>query len=220
MNDDSVNPSSGDARDQVLGKLSHNLRTPLSVLHTTASMLLNPKYQFTPEQQREQLERLRRNIELLNRMAAQLSDIVNLRAGRSSNPEPLDANEALRKSVAALEATARDKGIVLTCEIDAGDAPVQADRQQMGHVFQHLVAGALDRGKNGERVTIRSQAQDRLFRIDIHESGAGTVDADGADPGLFISREIARAHGGDLRNAAPSGNGSTLTLTLPLAPMR
>ena len=88
MNDQAV-----DVRAEVLGKLSHNLRTPLSVLHTTTAMLLNPKYQFTPEQQREQLERLRRNIELLNRMAGQLSDIVNLQGPQNSDPQPLDARE-------------------------------------------------------------------------------------------------------------------------------
>jgi signal transduction histidine kinase len=203
-------------RDEVLGKLSHNLRTPLSVLQTTASMLLNPKYQFTPEQQREQLERLRRNVELLNRIAGQLSDILNLQGSQPSNPEPLDANEALREAIAALEATARDKGIVLTCETSADGTRIRADRLQLAQLVRHLLAGALDRGKNGERVTVRSLAQDGEFRIDIHESGAGIVDADMADPSLYISREIAQLNGGGLRIAPQSGAGSTITLTLPL----
>jgi signal transduction histidine kinase len=203
-------------RDDVLGKLSHNLRTPLSVLHTTTSMLLNPKYQFTPEQQREQLERLRRNVELLNRIAGQLSDILILQGSRPSDPEPLDANEALREGISGLEATARDKGIVLTCETGAGGAHVRADRLQLAQLVRHLLAGALDRGKNGEHVTVRSLAQDGEFRIDIHESGAGIVDADMADPSLYISREIAQLNGGGLRIAPQSGAGSTITLTLPL----
>jgi signal transduction histidine kinase len=212
MNDQAV-----DVRAEVLGKLSHNLRTPLSVLHTTTSMLLNPKYQFTPEQQREQLERLRRNIELLNRMAGQLSDIVNLQGRPNSDPQPLDVNDALRETLAGLDATARDKGIALSSESGADGARVCADRLQLSQLLRHLLGGALDRGKNGERVTVRSQAESGALRIDIHESGAGAVNADGADPGLYISREIARAQGGDLRNAPPSGAGSTITLTLPLA---
>lgn len=206
-----------DTRDEVLGKLSHNLRTPLSVLQTTASMLLNPKYQFTPEQQREQLERLRRNVELLNRIAGQLSDILNLQDSGASSPEPLDANEALREAIAGFEATARDKGIVLSSESGADGARIRADRLQLAQLLRHLLAGALDRGKNGERVTVRSLAQDGEFRIDIHESGAGIVDPDMADPALYISREIARVNGGGLRIAPQSGAGSTITLSLPLA---
>lgn len=216
MNDE-ANPVTGDAREEVLGKLSHNLRTPLSVLHTTASMLLNPKYQFTPEQQREQLERVRRNVELLNRIAGQLSDILNLQDSRASSPEPLDANEALREAIAGLEATARDKGVVLTCESGADEARIRADRLQLAQLLRHLLAGAIDRAKNGERVTVRSLAQDGEFRIDIHESGAGIVDADNVDPALYISREIARVNGGSLRIAPQSGAGSTITLILPLA---
>src|SRR5678810_994172 len=42
------------AREDVLAIVSHDMRTPLSVVHTTASMLLNPKYKLTPEQVREQ----------------------------------------------------------------------------------------------------------------------------------------------------------------------
>jgi signal transduction histidine kinase len=213
---DEANRVTGDTRDDVLGKLSHNIRTPLSVLQTTASMLLNPKYQFTPEQQREQLERLRRNVELLNRIAGQLSDILNLQDSRASSPEPLDANEVLREGITGLEATARDKGIVLIGETCAGEARIRADRLQLAQLLRHLLAGALDRGKNGERVTVRSVAQDGEFRIDIHESGAGIVDADMADPALYISREIAQLNGGGLRIAPQSGAGSTTTLTLPL----
>jgi K+-sensing histidine kinase KdpD len=64
------------ARERVLAKICHDLRTPLSVVHTTTSMLLNPKYQFTPEQTQEQLERIRRNVDLLNRLVADLSGLV------------------------------------------------------------------------------------------------------------------------------------------------
>ena len=72
------------AREDVLAIVSHDLRTPLSVIHTTASMLLNPKYQFTPQQVREQHERIRRNVELMNRMIGDLIDLANLRAGKLS----------------------------------------------------------------------------------------------------------------------------------------
>ena len=72
------------AREDVLAIVSHDMRTPLSVVHTTASMLLNPKYQLTPQQVREQHERIKRNVELMNRMIGDLLDMANLRAGKLS----------------------------------------------------------------------------------------------------------------------------------------
>ena len=60
------------AREDVLAIVSHDMRTPLAVVHTTTSMLLNPKYKLGPEQIREQHERIRRNVDLMNRMIGDL----------------------------------------------------------------------------------------------------------------------------------------------------
>jgi len=68
--------------EAALQKVTHDLRTPLAVLKTTTSMLLNPKYQLTPEQVREQHERMRRNIDLLAQQLDELSDVVNLLTGK------------------------------------------------------------------------------------------------------------------------------------------
>jgi K+-sensing histidine kinase KdpD len=74
--------------EKVLAKLSHDLRTPLAVVHTTTSMLLNPKYQFTAEQMKEHLERVRRNVELLNSLVGDLSDLVTPRSDAPAEPKP------------------------------------------------------------------------------------------------------------------------------------
>jgi K+-sensing histidine kinase KdpD len=62
--------------DAVLAKMAHDLRTPLAVVQTTTNMLLNPKYQFTAVQVREQHERIQRNVEVLNRLISELSDLA------------------------------------------------------------------------------------------------------------------------------------------------
>jgi K+-sensing histidine kinase KdpD len=59
--------------EAVLAKLTHDLRTPLAVVHTTTTMLLNPKYNFSEAQVREQHERIQRNVELMNRLIGELS---------------------------------------------------------------------------------------------------------------------------------------------------
>jgi K+-sensing histidine kinase KdpD len=67
--------NSKDLRD-ALSKMAHDLRTPLAVVHTTTNMLLNPKYKFSDEQVREQHERIRRNVEVMNGLIGQLSELA------------------------------------------------------------------------------------------------------------------------------------------------
>jgi K+-sensing histidine kinase KdpD len=74
-----------------LAKLAHDLRTPLAVVHTTTNMLLNPKYQLAPEQVREQHERIRRNVEVLNRLVGELAELAH--AGADGAVPPLASVE-------------------------------------------------------------------------------------------------------------------------------
>jgi K+-sensing histidine kinase KdpD len=72
--------------DATLAKLAHDLRTPLAVVHTTTNMLLNPKYNFSEAQVREQYERIQRNVEVMNRLIGELSQL----AGERKSPNDID----------------------------------------------------------------------------------------------------------------------------------
>jgi signal transduction histidine kinase len=225
------------ARDDVLAIVSHDLRTPLSVIHTTASMLLNPKYQLTPVQVREQHERIRRNVELMNRMIGDLMDMVALRGGKLSiEPKPAVINEVLLEAVAAHEAPARDKGIVLTYA--AGDDLMKAevDRGRLMQLFQNLLGNAVKFCKAGDRITVTSRVHGTNGQIQIADSGPGIAADDlphifdpyysaskkhqkaGTGLGLYISKGIVDAHGGTIRCGSESGAGTTFDITLPLRP--
>jgi K+-sensing histidine kinase KdpD len=77
--------------EAVLAKMAHDLRTPLAVVHTTTNMLLNPKYKFTEDQVREQHQRIQRNVEVMDRLITQLSDL----ARPASEPAPGDSHTTL-----------------------------------------------------------------------------------------------------------------------------
>jgi K+-sensing histidine kinase KdpD len=76
--------------EAVLAKMAHDLRTPLSVVHTTTNMLLNPKYQFTPDQVREQYQRIQRNVEVMDRLIAQLTELAQAGATGDSQAPRVD----------------------------------------------------------------------------------------------------------------------------------
>ncbi len=224
------------AREDVLAIVSHDMRTPLAVLHTTTSMLLNPKYQFTPQQVREQHERIRRNVDLMNRMIGDLMDMVNLRAGKLSiNPKPTVVNEVLREAVTTQEGPARDKGLLLTYDAGTDVMQAEADRARLMQLFQNLLGNAVKFCKAGDSITVTSRTRGNSAQIDIADSGPGIAEVDlphifdpyysasmkhqktGTGLGLYIAKGIVEAHGGQIRCGSVPGVGTTFNVTLPLA---
>lgn len=224
------------AREDVLAIVSHDMRTPLSVVHTTASMLLNPKYQFTPQQVREQHERIKRNVELMNRMIGDLMDMANLRSGKLSiDPKPLVINDVLREAVTAHEAPARDKGLTMTYDAGNDVMSAEADRARLMQLFQNLIGNSVKFCKAGDSIMVASRTRGSQAFIEIADTGPGIAAEDlphifdpyysasrkhqktGTGLGLYIGKGIVDAHGGQIRCGSEPGVGTTFSITLPLA---
>ena len=213
------------AREDVLAIVSHDMRTPLSVVHTTASMLLNPKYKLTPEQVREQHERIKRNVELMNRMIGDLMDMANLRAGKLSiDPRPMVINEVLREAITAHEVPARDKGLTLSYDSGSDVMRAEADRARLMQLFQNLIGNAVKFCKAGDTITVASRTRGSSAQIEISDTGPGIAADDlphifdpyysaskkhqktGTGLGLYIGKGIVDAHGGQIRCASEPGD--------------
>ncbi len=223
------------AREDVLAIVSHDLRTPLAVLHTTASMLLNPKYQLTPQQVREQHERIKRNVDLMNRMIGDLMDLASLRAGKLSiDAKPTVINDVLREAVTVHEAPARDKDITLVYESSSDVMYAEADRARLMQLFQNLIGNAVKFCKSGDRITVTSRTRGGSAYIDISDTGPGISAEDlplifdpyfsaskkhqktGTGLGLYIGKGIVDAHGGQILCGSEPGLGTTFSVVLPL----
>ena len=224
------------AREDVLAIVSHDLRTPLSVVHTTASMLLNPKYQLSTQQVREQHERIKRNVELMNRMIGDLLDMANLRAGKLSiDPQPTTLNDVLREAVSAHEAPARDKGVTLFYEPGGDVMAAHADRARIMQLLQNLLGNSVKFCRHGDRISVTSRTRGGRAYIEISDTGPGIAADDlprifepyysasgkhqktGTGLGLYISKGIVDAHGGQIHCSSEPGAGTTFSITLPLS---
>jgi signal transduction histidine kinase len=212
--------------EAMLARVAHDLRTPLAVVHTTTNMLLSPKYQLTPEQVREQLERIRRNTERLNRMIGDLADMAQIGNGSLVlETKPINIDEVLREAAAVHEGSAREKGVTVACDARETVLHAEADRARLLQVFQSLVGFAVNASKAGGRVTVRGEQRDQDVIVEVIASNADLPVEDqlrifepwrdGAGLGLFIAKGVVEAHGGHIGCHVQPGAGITFTVTLP-----
>jgi signal transduction histidine kinase len=138
--------------------------------------------------------------------------------------------------VVALEAPARDKGLTLT--YDAGNDVMNgdADRGRLMQLFQNLLGNAVKFCKAGDSISVTSRTRGTSAQIEIADSGPGIAADDlphifdpyysaskkhqksGTGLGLYISKGIVDAHGGQIRCGSEPGVGTTFNISLPLAP--
>ncbi|MGC4122324.1 MAG: ATP-binding protein [Myxococcales bacterium] len=222
-------------KNDLVAFVAHEFRTPLTSLqmavHLCAEELAGP----VTEKQADLLFAAREDCERLQSIVEDLLDVSRIHEGQLSLAlSELDGEELVRQVVLAHVAAAADRGIQLVCEALPGLPPVMADAARVRLVFDNLVGNALRYTPAGGRVSVRSRAEGDQMRFEVSDTGPGIpkelqalvfekfyrlpgTQPQGAGLGLFIAREIVRAHHGAIGVESEPGRGSTLWFTLPLA---
>ena len=145
---------------------------------------------------------------------------------------PLDLADLAAKVVERYRLYAAQKGITVECR---GRSPLLlADRRPLARVLGNLLSNAIKYTRGPGRVTITCGGDESCGTIAVADTGYGLGPDDlgrlftkharfhrdrnipGTGLGLFICREIVRAHGGEIEVASERGRGSTFTVRLPL----
>jgi two-component system, OmpR family, sensor histidine kinase KdpD len=215
----------------VLRAVSHDLRSPLMAILTSASALAHEDLELGPEDRRELARTILGEAVRLDRLVANLLDLSRLQAG-AAQPEsrvwPVDdlVVQALDEVGAAGQRV----------EIALPDEPpsVRVDADQIERVLVNLIENALKYSPPGEPVHLQvtSTASEALIRVVDHGPGVTAADRErifepfqratdggprGAGLGLAIARGFAEANGGRVLAESREGQGSTFVLALPVA---
>jgi signal transduction histidine kinase len=221
-------------REEVLGVVSHDLRTPLSVIsmHTGALEELGTG---APAVVRDAATGIRASIDWLQRMIRDLLDVASIDAGRMRlERRTRDPLLILMKAVDMLEPLAADAGLALRWEMPEHLPAVVVDEDRVLQVIANLVGNAIKFTHAGGCVTIRASSSDDSVRISVSDTGPGIAPASlarifdrfwqdrgaanvrGTGLGLAIAKGLVEAHGGRLWVESVLGQGSTFHMTLPL----
>lgn len=215
--------------EQMIGIVSHDLRNPLSAVHTGIQLL----FRHAPtDNQARVLSRMAQSVERANRLVSDLLDFTVARVGKgiAVDARPVDLHEVVAQSLAELALSFPDR--VLRHQT-RGNGKCNADPDRLSQLVGNLVANAVAYGDASRDVTVTTTVRSEHIEISVHNWGAaipaelvaslfqpmvrGAVTASGRSVGLglFIIREIAKAHGGTVKVDSSDALGTTFTAVLP-----
>ncbi|HEX8552384.1 MAG TPA: CHASE2 domain-containing protein [Abditibacteriaceae bacterium] len=217
--------------------VAHELRTPLTAMIGFASLLRSDKGHFKPEQRLDMAQSIMRRGERLNRMISELLEVSRLDAGKSLvlNLDYIDVR-ALCERIVEAQRVAVSNAYEYTMIIDAPSAVMAwVDSDRLDQIVTNLVSNAVKYSPDGGEVRVRIEEMPQSVQLSVSDTGMGmtteqqsrlftkyyrTRDAlesgiKGTGLGLFLVRELVKAHGGTIEVTSEHGKGTTFTVALP-----
>ncbi|MBV9889568.1 MAG: HAMP domain-containing histidine kinase, partial [Rhizobacter sp.] len=214
--------------EQMIGIVSHDLRNPLSTIQLSATVL---KAQELAPRQRNRVEAILRATALSTRMISDLLDFTQARLGRGLRVDraEIEPHAVVGQVIEDLRSAYPGRVIALRT---AGAGTAFVDAHRLAQLLGNLVSNALTHGDPEGAVSVVSSLDDRSLTLSVHNGGTpipaeqmpvlfepmtrGSAKGEGIGLGLFIVREIARRHAGEVSARSSSGEGTTLEVVLPL----
>jgi len=224
------------AKSEFLAVMSHELRTPLNAIGGYAQLLeLGIRGPIT-EQQRLDLERIRRSQTYLLSLINDVLNFAKIESGHLTvDLEDLQVNDLLNGTSDFVRPQLRERGLAFTTNLCEPSARVRADGEKVQQVLLNLLSNALKFTPSGGQITLGCTVRDGMVVVTVRDTGRGIAaeklasifepfvqvdrrfkrEQEGIGLGLAISRELARAMGGDLTVESAEGKGATFELRLP-----
>jgi PAS domain S-box-containing protein len=229
----------GDLRESLrvnemfMGVLAHDLRAPLAAIMTAVQLMMVREANASDGRNSQALSRVFSSSQRMSRMIEQLLDFTRLRVAGGIALEPQGADMAALVRAAVDELQTSYPGCTVQVS-QLGDTTGTWDVDRLGQVLSNLVANALQHGDGaaGVRVSIDGRAAGGV-RVAVHNMGTIPTGLIGQvfDPlsggqrrrdrsrgmglGLFITKQLVAAHGGDVAVSSSEADGTTFTVTLP-----
>ena len=233
---DSVQASQRMLRE-FLANVSHELKTPLTSIRGFSQALQDGTLE-TPDERARAARVIDAESRRVLQLVTELLVLARIESGQQTMAVArVDASELLAHVADVFSMRADAAGVTLDVRSDQR-VTVMADFDRIEQVLGNLIDNALRHTPRGGRIDVSLGAPDAGYaRITVADTGAGIPPEDlpnvfdrfyrsalgepempGSGLGLAISREIVRAHGGEIRASARVGGGAEFSFTLPLAP--
>jgi signal transduction histidine kinase len=217
------------AREDILGIVTHDLRTPLSAVIAAASLLISTTAEGSRVKQHA--ETIQRAAEHMSRLIGDLTDLHQIDAGRLAIHKTIEnPSDVVKEAVEALEPVVVRRGGALHAEVAADPPRIPLDRDRVRQVLANLIGNANKVGAT--EISVGAAPRGTAVVFWVSDNGPGIPPEDlpqmfsryfrrrgteyhGSGLGLPISDGIVRAHGGRMWIESAVGTGSTFYFSIP-----
>jgi signal transduction histidine kinase len=226
------------AKSEFLRLASHELRGPAATLGGYLAMIEDESLGPIPERLRPVLPMLRAKAGQINLLANEMVEAARLEDGRVQlKRKRVDLREIVRRSVGTAETTATAKHRVRFDDRVGGELWVLGDVMRLEIIITNLLDNAIKYSPNGGDVTAQLSTSGNVAMLKVQDHGIGIApedmdrlfvrfsrvsnltDVPGTGLGLYLARELARLHKGEIVAASTPGEGSEFALSLPREPV-
>lgn len=219
------------SRDEILGVVSHDLRSPLTTIALSTQLMQGS----SAEEQAEHVETILATTRRMERLIQDLLDVTKIESSALSiRREPIDPAAIANEAIAGHRPIAAEKNIELKSSIETPLPEVRGDRDRLLQALSNLLGNAFKFTPAGGVVRLTAQPHEGKVRFIVSDTGPGIAPSDlphlfepfwqarktahlGAGLGLKITRAIVEAHGGSIEVTNASTGGACFTFDLPAA---
>ncbi|MEW6660424.1 MAG: DUF4118 domain-containing protein [Thermodesulfobacteriota bacterium] len=219
-------------RNILLSSVSHDLRTPLTVIAGSASSLLEGEQSLDPDTKQELAQSIYEEAKRLDRLVYNLLEMSRLQSGEVKfNKEWHVLEEVIGCALAQLDTQLHDHPVTIGLPADL--PLIQIDALLLERVVINLVENSMKYTPSGTPLEISARVQDQELLVAIADRGPGLPagaeerifekffqaapgSARGAGLGLTICRSIVEFHGGRIWAANRPEGGAVFSFTIPL----
>lgn len=227
------------ARDEFLAVASHELKTPLTSVLLSLQLVLRKleKSTIKIDASEEVIKAVEVGIQQSKRMSRLINDLLDVSETSSEYfhiyKEEVNLSELIKDIELKFEIILKEKKIKLTVKEEDKNIKGYWDKIRLEQAISNLIANAIKYG-NGKPINVLTKKTDSGIEIKVKDKGKGIIKEDrsrifkvfnrgsdvkdykGIGVGLFLTKQIIEAHGGEIGLFSKEGEGSVFTIKLPI----
>ena len=222
-------------KSDFVSHVSYELRTPLNSMLGFAQMLAEPAFGPLSVKQREYMDDILSSGTTLRAIVDDILDLATIDAGTLElKLEPIHVREVIEAARQGVEERLKQNGVTLEIEIAPGVDEVAADASRITQILYNLLSNAIGFSAPGEAVQLACGREGSMIAFTVADRGVGIPEDfqksvfdrfesrtqgsrhRGAGLGLSIVKSLAELHGGTIELTSTPGQGTRVTVLLPL----
>lgn len=223
-------------RRELVGNVSHDLRTPLAVIHGYIETLMIKSKTLSEEERDKYLKIILQSTEKLRKLVNELFELSKLEAKQvTPQKEPFFVQELIIDVCQKFQILAQEKEITIEADCHLKNPLVNADVSLIERVLQNLIDNALKFTPKGGRIIVAIDKADQNIEIKVSDNGPGipkeqipfifdkyhigdkrvSLDNNNTGLGLAIVKKILEIHNATIKLTSKLNRGTTFSFQLP-----